>query len=140
MEFDKLLIGMLIFGFFIAGGLILVNDAVEKGNIDTETDNSSNALGRINKSMQDTYLVGHQWKSDLEGTDVTIDTAENNLFRNAFLTIKKIWSSVDVIASIFVELETLLGMPPLVKVLINSIMIIGIGATLIFLMFRFQPR
>lgn len=140
MEFDKLLIGMFIFAFFVGGGLILLQDAVEQKNIITETDNSSGILTRISQNMSDTYLVASEWKSDLEGSPVTIDTAENNLFRNAFLAVKKIGNTADVIGAIFKELETYLGVPPLVQALFTGILLVAIVTTLLFLMFRFQPR
>lgn len=140
MEIDKFLIGLTIFGFIIGAGLYFITDAVESDNIAPEADNSTEILQIISDKLNDSYMIGREWSTDLDGEEVSPSSATDNLISNAFTTVKRITASFDIIGDISLALMGKLPIPPIVRDLITTIVIISVMGAIIFLMFRFQPR
>lgn len=141
MELDKYLVGLAIFGFFIAMGLYVINANITEGNIDTSEDNSTSILTTLANITSETYDISESQAKDLTLTSISEDAAEDSLYKKAGSTITRLFDSFKLVRTIAKTIEERLGLPEkLVSTFIYTIAVIFVSSALIFLFFRFQPR
>lgn len=143
MAFEKMIWG-LVFVFIISvGGLSIIYNNIETGNIEDTEDlqNQSSILRIIDDEMDQTYATTNKtYVSITSDKDPSIIDIIGTLIQGGYNALIQFVSIFGVLGNILQGIALTLKIPPFV-VAAASIAILGtVAFTLIYMLFRFQPR
>ena len=153
MQPHKLMLSILLFIFFIVGGLFFLIGDVDKtgdGIFGNYTDISDNAVAfnesRFSKELTSTgsenamYNISSDMKEDVDGT-TSLSTVEYPLsLTGAFKALKGLNNLVSIFGTIVNDVFRILHIPDWAKAFIITAFLITIVFITLYMVFRFQPR
>ena len=143
MEFKRM-IGMLVV-FFIIGvaGLTVIDNNIETGNIEDTSDlqNKSSVLRTIDEKMDETYAVTNKTYRDITADqDPSILDIIGTLIQGGYNALIQFVSIFGVLGNIVQEIAFTLGVPQFVVAAVSILILGSIAFTIIYMLFRFEPR
>lgn len=143
MEFIKIIELISLFGFVIISGLYLMTDSIAKDNIeiDSQSNNVSTSLGKIQTIMEDDfYDVSSEQYETLVNEEVADEGVFDRIIMGAQTALNQIVGVFRVINVMGTELSLFFNVPKFVVTIFYTLVLSTITLLLIYMGFRFQPR
>jgi len=148
VDFIKLMVGVVIFVMFVSGGVFLLNDNMRFGNInpnqgvDTNVKDVNTSLQIVKDKMDNIYVDARsQYNATIENEDDkgSLD-GFGYLVVGGYKALTNVVKSFSVINTVFVEIASVLNIHKLFVDAFVVIILLTITITIIYMLFRFQPR
>lgn len=142
MEFIKLIGAVMVFFVFIAGGLFFISANITAGNIDNTADvaNQTDILTTIEDKLNTTYSTADDQYDTLVEGEVSTTDAIGFLIKGGYESLVKIVQMFGVMNDVFEQIAGHLHIPSFIIDAFVVLILAGITITIIYMMFRFQPK
>lgn len=145
MEIGRLVIQILIFSLFISGAIYILADNLHHGNIDSSSDITERnstwqpVVDKLNTSYETIKEQSDNLEGDSDPQSSGLDIVGSYIKGgyNALLEVFKMFTATgDIIRIVGDELQ----IPSFIRTFAYTIIILLVTITMIYMMFRFQPR
>jgi hypothetical protein len=143
VDFIKMIAGTLLFFIFISGGLWIIEDNVSSGNFrdDPELENQTTLLSSTASTLNKSYSMTRNQYDDMLESDVEEETsALDFMINNGFSAIIRVVDTFKILDNVIQDIAKHLHIPPFFIDAAVILIFATITITLIYMMFRFQPR
>ena len=141
MEIEKYLISFLIFILIVATGSLMITD------LNTSYDNVPGyheIQGGIANDMEDNKTIVQGITSNMEGLIITQqiseETTEGDMFRGGYSALRSLYQTRQIFQDIIQTIGQYVGIPAIFIDIGVTIVVILIVTSVIYMIFRFQPR
>ncbi len=140
MRFDYVLIGFLLFTFFIVSGLGMIYDFNDKYT-DVGANISSSELESFENTTNEIYDIAGQAKSNIENNTVDSGSAAwESMTTGSYSAIRLIFKAPSIFSKVFNSIINALNLPPSIALIGMTIFIILLVFSIVYCIFRFIPR
>lgn len=142
VEFTKIMGGILILFIFLGGGLWFIGDNISTGNIE-ETDalkNETSALAAVRDTLNSSYTSQRDQYGDMVEGEISDENALDFMIGNGFRALIRIVDTFKVIDNVIQRLAIQMHIPAFIIDAAVVFVLASITLTIIYMMFRFQPK
>ena len=136
MRLDLFMTTIVIASLFMIGGLIVFTEQVDTYDINVTNPEFAWIINRTNE----TFNVVDTMKGDINPEGITTETATEGMVAGAFNAISKIWPVFKLAGDMIYSFGLMIGLPAQIVSLLFQIIAISILFSIIYMLFRFQPR
>lgn len=143
MEPHKFIISILIFGFFISGGLYIMfggEKSHEEGLfVDYNVDMNSSKFDNLRDKIDETYNITSEQKDELSPKDVDTEV-DLPFYVDAWRALIKMFKYFGLTGDIIQETGSIVGIPSFIRNFAAVVIMTIIVFMLVYMAIRFQPR
>lgn len=143
-DFIKIAGAILLFLVFIVGGILVISDNIDRGNIENTNDvkNGTQTL----QSMEDQLISDLYINTSRDQYDTAVTTGSDSedvvggFITRGYKALVKIVNLFKVTNNIITRAGEYIGIPRIFLDIAYTLILITISLSIIYMMFRFQPR
>jgi len=144
MRIDQIIIGLLIFSaIFVTSSLLIVdvtkvyNTELDMSLLNTSDKNNDTAFNMVEEIENITESGKDRMIGD-NGSAIGENTAEDNLFTNAYRVLKLVGGMFGLMSRLINQIALSLHVPPFLVAAIYLIFVVSVIFTIVYLIFRFK--
>lgn len=144
MDFTKIMVALVMFFIMIAGGFLFITNNLETGNLEasSEMSNNTDLLDILQNQINDTFNTSQNMFKDVTAEDTEKSDFDiiGGFIKGGYRAIVQFISMFSVFGNIVQSIAIFLHIPNFVVTAISVLILASIAITMIYMMFRFQPR
>lgn len=136
MKLDQLMLGLLIFGVFVAGAVFVVQDLNASYNLTMQTDEFNSTYNQINSL----YNTSRDMEDQVINADISTTTSWESMMKGSYSAVRLVTAPVALISAIIDDLSKTLGVPAFIVTFLTTALLISVIWAIIYIIMRFIPR
>lgn len=139
MRFDQILIGFLLFAFFVIGGTLIITDI--NSNYD-DVNISDDKFAGVYDKVDEVYGIQQDAQEDTLGGEIegASDETFESMTKGSYSAIRLMTGTIPLFTNITNTIATELGIPPFIPKIATIAFMITLIFGLIYLIFRFSQN
>jgi len=139
VRFDQILIGFLLFAFFVIGGTLIITDI--NSNYD-DVNISDDKFAGVYDKVDEVYGIQQDAQEDTLGGEIegASDETFESMTKGSYSAIRLMTGTIPLFTNITNTIATELGIPPFIPKIATIAFMITLIFGLIYLIFRFSQN